>query len=207
MAEKSTTHGIFLAPTDRPTDRFLITKAAPTARLRSLVFRLAPPLRRVFSILFFLLFVLPGAALATCWGDAAARYHVDPLLLKAIAWQESRGWTGAVGPVLPKGNRALGLMQINTVHMPLLAKRGIRKEDLFDPCVSQHVGAWVLADCIQKFGATWKAVGCYNTGPNSDDLDAQARYAEAVKRHYAGYLAQERHQSTVLAAAAPAPTP
>ena len=48
------------------------------------------------------------------------------MLLKAIAWKESRGWTGAVGPKLKDGNRALGLMQINTIHLPNLARFGIR---------------------------------------------------------------------------------
>ena len=85
--------------------------------------------------------LLPAVASASCWEEAAQRYGIDPLLLKAIAWQESRGWTGAIGPKLPDGNQALGLMQINTIHLPALAKFGIRREDLFDACINQKVGA------------------------------------------------------------------
>lgn len=85
--------------------------------------------------------MLPLAASATCWDEAGRGYGIDPLLLKAIAWKESRGWTGAVGPKLKDGNRALGLMQINTIHLPNLARFGIRREHLFDACTSQKVGA------------------------------------------------------------------
>lgn len=132
-----------------------------------------------------------ASAQQSCWEDAAYKYSVDPLLLKAIAWTESRGFTGALGPVAANGHRAYGLMQIYSVHLPFLRLHGIEKEDLFDPCVSIHVGAYILSDCIQKFGNTWKAVGCYNTGPASKNVAAQLRYVSLVRRHYAGYLANQ----------------
>ena len=140
-------------------------------------------------------FLLPSAAWATCWEEAGQCYGIDPLLLKAIAWKESRGWTGAVGPRLRDGNRALGLMQINTIHLPSLARFGIGREQLFDACTSQKVGAWVLADCIQHFGATWKAVGCYYAGPASTNHKAQANYVSDVQRIYEGYRQQARQAS------------
>lgn len=135
-------------------------------------------------------FLLPAAAWATCWDEAGRGHGIDPLLLKAIAWKESRGWTGAVGPRLRDGNRALGLMQINTIHLPSLARFGIGREQLFDACTSQKVGAWVLANCIQRFGATWKAVGCYYAGPASTNHSAQAAYVRDVQRFYEGYRLQ-----------------
>jgi len=133
-----------------------------------------------------------GVAQASCWEEVGDSYGIDPLLLKAIAWKESRGWTNAVGPQLPDGNRALGLMQINTIHLPDLARVGIRREDLFDACTSQRVGAWILARCIADFGATWKAVGCYYAGPASKNTAAQAGYVVDVQRFYAGYQRVER---------------
>jgi len=138
--------------------------------------------------------IMPMASKAMCWSEAGAMYGVEPALLQAIAWQESRGRPGAIGPRLPDGNRALGLMQINTVHLPALAKFGIRRQDLFDACVSQRVGAWVLADCIKRFGARWKAVGCYYAGPFSKNTAAQVKYVRDVQRHFAGYKEQERHR-------------
>lgn len=143
----------------------------------------------------------PGFAHATCWLEAGKQYGVETALLKAIAWQESRGYPTAVGPKLPDGNVALGLMQINTIHLPALAKYGITREHLFDACTSQKVGAWVLADCIQRFGATWKAVGCYYAGPASKNVPAQLGYVQSVQRYYAGYVRQEQAENATRQAA------
>jgi soluble lytic murein transglycosylase-like protein len=134
----------------------------------------------------------PLVASATCWEAAGSKYRIDPLLLKAIAWKESRGLPSAVGPKLRDGNVALGLMQINTVHLPTLARFGIDRQKLFDACTSQEVGAWVLSDCIAQFGSTWKAVGCYYAGPKSTNTAAQVSYVRDVQRFYAGYQRQER---------------
>ena len=96
-----------------------------------------------------------------------------------------------MGPLLPDNNRALGVMQINTVHLPVLKQRGIARQDLFDACVSQTVGAWVLADCMKTFGDTWRAVGCYYAGPSSKNFRKQAIYVQDVQRHYEGYRRQQ----------------
>lgn len=143
---------------------------------------------RVFIVL---LAVVSATAQASCWEAAGERYGIDPVLLKAIAWKESRGWPNAVGPKLKDGNRALGLMQINTIHLPRLAEFGIRREHLFDACVSQQVGAWVLADCIARFGGAWRAVGCYYAGPASRAFQAQAEYVDDVRKFYDGYKRQQ----------------
>jgi hypothetical protein len=127
---------------------------------------------------------------AECWEEAAAMYGHDPYLLKAIGWKESRGHVGAVGSLLKDGNRALGLMQINTIHLPRLNKLGIHRSDLFDPCTSQKVGAWVLADCLKKKGDIWVAVGCYYGGPASRAYTAMRGYATDVRRYYEGYKRQ-----------------
>jgi soluble lytic murein transglycosylase-like protein len=129
---------------------------------------------------------------ATCWKSAAATYTVDQALLQAIAWQESRGRPAAIGPLLPDGNRALGLMQINTIHLPSLKPYGIAREHLFDACTSITVGAWVLRDCIDRFGESWYAVGCYYAGPNSKAFAKMSSYVADVQRHYAGYAQDEQ---------------
>jgi soluble lytic murein transglycosylase-like protein len=130
------------------------------------------------------------ASASSCWEQAGSRYGIDPILLKAIAWQESRGHARAVGPRLPDGNVAIGQMQINTVHLKTLAQYGIHRDDLFDACTSQTVGAWVLSSCINQYGSTWKAVGCYYAGPKSENVGAQVHYVKDVQRYYAGYKAQ-----------------
>ena len=130
---------------------------------------------------------LTCSANAACWDEAAATYGQDPYLLKAIAWKESKGYVGAVGSLLKDGNRALGLMQINTIHLSRLKKIGVRREDLFDPCVSQKVGAWVLAECMDKYKEVWRSVGCYYGGPYSQAYTAMNLYAKDVKHYYEQY--------------------
>lgn len=128
------------------------------------------------------------SAKAECWAEAAEQYSVDPLLLMAIGWKESRGRIASVGPKLKDGNQAIGLMQINTIHLKMLSKYGITKDHLFEPCVSQKVAAYVLADCIKKFGQKWSAVGCYYGGPASQAYKAMRIYENDVKRYYYGYM-------------------
>jgi soluble lytic murein transglycosylase-like protein len=151
------------------------------------------------TIAVLLVALLPAMAAANCWAQAAAAHRVDPLLLKAIGWHESRGRTHAIGSPLRDGNRAIGVMQINTIHLPVLQQHGISKGDLFEPCTNINVGAWVLADCVNRFGETWRAVGCYYAGPNSRAFAAMEQYVFAVRRNYEGYL-RDAHASVALGA-------
>ncbi len=96
-----------------------------------------------------------------CWDEAAARYHVNSAVLYAIAQTESGLNPLAVGRN-PNGSRDIGLMQINSAWLPKLAEYGITERDLFQPCTSIHVGAWILAHNIYRYGYTWEAVGAYN---------------------------------------------
>lgn len=147
------------------------------------------------ALITFILSAFAHSSKAHCWEKVGARYKVDPLLLKAIAWKESRGKADAIGSKLKDGNRALGMMQINTIHLPELKKFGIDKAHLFKPCVSQEVGAWVLSSCIRQFGNTWKAVGCYYTGGASKNTAAQISYVKDVQNFYHQY--QKQHLSRV----------
>lgn len=96
--------------------------------------------------------------------DAAAVYHgVDALLLRAIATHES-GMRANVTNRNQDGSEDVGLMQINSMHLPRLARYGITKASLFDPCVNAYVGAWILKENFVRYGSTWEAVGAYNAG-------------------------------------------
>jgi len=104
-----------------------------------------------------------GAALPAqaCWDDAAQRYQVSSALLYAIARTESGLNPQAVGRN-GNGSRDIGLMQINSAWLPTLAAHGINERDLFEPCTSIEVGAWILAGNVARLGYTWDAVGAYN---------------------------------------------
>ena len=111
-----------------------------------------------------------------CWNEAAARYQVDSSLLYAIAQTESGMNPLAVGRNR-NGSRDIGLMQINSAWLPTLAAYGISERDLFQPCTSIHVGAWLLAHNFQRLGYNWDAVGAYNA------VSPELRLAYARKVH------------------------
>ena len=77
--------------------------------------------------------------------------------------------------LIASGHRLdLGLMQINTTHLPELKKRGIGVDDLFDPCTSIRTGTRILSDFYQYHSqktpqdspdvTLLKAISSYNTG-------------------------------------------
>ena len=139
------------------------------------------------------LLCLTGTAQANCWQLAANRYHVDPLLLYAIAQVES-GLNPRARNINGDGSQDIGLMQINSRHLPALAQFGITEQHLINqPCTSVMVGAWILAGFIQEKGYGWQAVGAYNAGARPDREARRTRYAMAVWRYY-GTLVQQRQQ-------------
>lgn len=86
-------------------------------------------------------------------------YGVSPMLLYAIAKVESNFNPKAINRNT-NGSYDYGVMQINSSHYKTLGHE--KWMSLSDPCTNVKVGAWVLAQCIKKYGNTWEAVGCYN---------------------------------------------
>lgn len=116
-----------------------------------------------------------------CWISAAQRHQVDVYLLYAIAWVESKHDPLAIGKN-KNGSFDLGLMQINTIWLPELAKYGISKTHLLDGCASIFVGAWIMSKNFKRYGYTWKAIGAYNSAtPSIGYKYAQKVYAAHKK--------------------------
>lgn len=100
-----------------------------------------------------------------CWADASARYKVPVDLLYAIARVETGNRAHLVSAPNKNGTYDIGLMQINSMHLPRLKKLGINERNLLaDPCLNLHVGASILADAISRHGFTWTGIGAYNAG-------------------------------------------
>lgn len=138
-----------------------------------------------------------------CFSTAAARYGVHPLLLKAIARQESSMNPRAIGRNT-NGTFDIGLMQINTYHLrpgSKLTRAGITRQHLMDPCTNINVGAWVLADAVGRYGMSWKAVGVYH----SPTPWRQQDYAAKVSRHLAREIQAVRGGVAAPASAAGIP--
>lgn len=102
---------------------------------------------------------LPASA---CWEEAGRKYGINPYLLYAIAKTESGLNPKAINRANKNGTYDIGLMQINSTWLPTLRKYGISEEQLYQPCVSIEVGAWILAHNIRRLGHSWNAVGAYN---------------------------------------------
>jgi len=128
--------------------------------------------------------LLPLFAYGTCWQQAGERYDIDPLLLYAIGEQE----TGLRPNLINRnkdGSYDIGLMQINSRHLPRLARRGIREEQLKrNTCVSVMVAAEILADFRQRLGGTWEAVGAYNAGTAPKAHATRVKYSRSVWVRY-----------------------
>ncbi len=119
-----------------------------------------------------------------CWSAAGSRYAVEPELLQAIAMVESGMRADAVN-INKDGSRDIGLMQINSIHLPALLKKGITEQRLLaEPCLAVHVGASILAEFIVRHGYTWTAVGAYNAGGARNRQAARLRYARKVWNRY-----------------------
>ncbi|RME81009.1 MAG: invasion protein IagB [Caldilineae bacterium] len=128
-----------------------------------------------------------GQAWEACFDAAGQRYGIAPALLRAIAQVESN-----LDPAARRsnrdGSRDIGIMQINTRWLPELARYGITEKGLAsDVCLNIHVGAWILALEIRRFGYGWEAVGAYHAGAGRDEARRirRARYALRVHRRLA----------------------
>ncbi|WP_421178192.1 lytic transglycosylase domain-containing protein [Aeromonas jandaei] len=136
-----------------------------------------------------------GAPLANCWQVAGDKHKIDPLLLYAIAEVESSLNPRAIN-YNKDGSADIGLMQINSRHLPELTKQGITQEKLqSDVCVSIHTGASVLASFIRKFGYSWQAVGAYNAGGAANNELLRQKYAQKVWMRYKSLVRWRKEQN------------
>lgn len=145
------------------------------------------------TLFFIFIYVLSHSSFAEersqsdqdCWDLASNRYGLDRHLLMAVAEHESAYDPSAINHRNQK-DEDIGLMQINTFWLPHLEKFGVNKDDLFNPCVSVHVGAWILAQSLTEFDDFWQGVGAYNVGTSKEEwaIKAREKYASDIYRRY-----------------------
>jgi soluble lytic murein transglycosylase-like protein len=134
--------------------------------------------RQIATIAIVTLFATvgrPAFAAVDCFTAAGQYQTVNPLILRAIAWQESHDATTAKH-VNSNGSVDYGLMQINSIHLPKLAQYGISADKLMNPCANVYVAAWHLRQKMNKYGNTWAAVGAYH----SETPALRDQYAQQV---------------------------
>jgi len=137
-----------------------------------------------------------SAAVLSCILAAGQQYNLPPRLLQSIAHVES-GYRPAAINKNRNGTVDIGVMQINSSWLPELAKYGIERQHLYEPCTNIHVGAWILSQEVARYGYNWEAIGAYNAGPYSDRNRAKKivqyrKYATRVLTHWQRLIASER---------------
>lgn len=136
-------------------------------------------------------FAQSEAGVGACFVASGAKYGIDPRLLWAIAETESSGRPDArnLSHLSRTGTIDIGLMQINSSWLPTLARYGITRDRLIDdPCLNIDVGAWILAHTIRQQGASWDAVGAYNSACTQLKGDAcTASRQEYVRKVWSWY--------------------
>ena len=150
---------------------------------------------------------------SACWSDAERLYGVSSHLLYAVARAESDLQPGAMNLThrARTGTYDIGLMQINSSHLPKLASFGISERDLLEPCTSIMVGAWLLADSFARRGVSWDAVGAYNAAcrqlKGDDCAAARSRYAWRVYRRLPGAMDRPPSAQAARASRTPSASP
>lgn len=111
-------------------------------------------------VIAILLVAVSSKANAFCFDEAGAQYGINPQILRAIAKVESNFNPAAIN-ANTNGTYDVGLMQINSIWAPTIGKE--RWKNLGDPCENAKTGAFILSTCMNKYGYTWKAIGCYHS--------------------------------------------
>lgn len=144
--------------------------------------------------LAFLVFVSPLAK-ADNFDKVGEKFHIQPLLLKAIAHKESHLYNHAVNHTNTNQTEDVCMMGINSSHFHKLERFGISRQRMMDePFLCVAAGAWVLNGFFERYGRSWDTLGMYNTGPNPRLKGIRTQYANSVRRIYLE-LAKESGQN------------
>lgn len=122
-----------------------------------------------------------------CFELAGRDAKIDPDLLRAIAWHESRLNNQAIGDNAIAGFASgfgIGLMQIDSQHLKYLSQYGLDQDSLLsDICTNIYTGAYFLAMSLNRLGNTWDAVGAYNAGFSKRPIQEKRRRSYIRKVH------------------------
>lgn len=108
----------------------------------------------------------------------ARNYHLDPALLAAVIFQESK-----FQPDVKSSSGAIGLMQLlpDTAKGIALHTGGSKfvVSDLYDPEINVRYGAWYLEHLIEKYRDERTALAAYNAG--QENVDRWIRAGDGIQ--------------------------
>lgn len=102
-----------------------------------------------------------------CFREEVDRQGVSALLAISIMAHEN-GRVGATSRNTD-GSYDMGPMQINSIHLPELARISglsqaqVRAQMINDPCANLSVGVWLLRRAINRQGSVWGGVAAYHS--------------------------------------------
>jgi soluble lytic murein transglycosylase len=98
----------------------------------------------------------------------ARRHDLDPALLAAVIYQESK-----FRPDAKSSSGAIGLMQLTPETARGIAIRthgsAFHTGDLYDPEINIRYGAWYLDNLFRKYGSERLVLAAYNAGQGNVD--------------------------------------
>ncbi len=143
-------------------------------------------MRTASLVSLVILFLSPLTASAFCYEEAGNIYGISPALLEAISWAESGHDNSAIN-WNRDGSYDYCHMQVNSGWYARIGRE--KWMSIADPCECTKVAAGILRGCIDKYGYTWQAVGCYNASGKGK----RVRYAWKIYNALRTPSAYHRH--------------
>lgn len=101
-----------------------------------------------------------------CVNYSARHFKLNPLVIKSIIKVEG----GKIGTMSRNSNGTydMGIMQINTIHLPDIKKKYPQvswREVAYSPCVNIGIGSWILSQRLREVDSDryWIGVGNYHS--------------------------------------------
>ena len=141
----------------------------------------------------FLCLALSSLNANNAFVEAGKAFKLDPRILWAIAYKESRFSPHIISKPNKNGTYDIGIMQINSSHLVWLNKEfGISEKDLKEnPRINIYIGALILRKCFDKHGAP---LNTFNTATTKTNERA---YINAISC-YNGRIANNPYGKEVL---------
>ena len=129
----------------------------------------------------------------------ARNYRLDPALLAAVIYQESKFRADA-----KSSSGAIGLMQLRPQTAEGIAIRTggthFQVSDLYNPEINVRYGSWYLRHLLDKYGDEKDALAAYNAGQrNVDEWRAEGKEIQFPETR--AYVARVEHLKGVYARA------
>jgi soluble lytic murein transglycosylase len=129
----------------------------------------------------------------------ARNYDLDPALLAAVIYQESKFNADA-----KSSSGAIGLMQLTPQTAQGIAIRTggsrFRLSDLYNPEINVRYGSWYLRHLLDKYGDEKDALAAYNAGQrNVDEWRAEGKGIQFAETR--AYVKRVEHLKHVYARA------